>query len=323
MTGKKPGYSQFPEYILGITHDIWEGRGINLLYDYYTEDLLVRSPDGVVRGNEAVIAATTRTQCEFPDRQLLGEDVIWDQTGPDSWYSSHRIMSLASYTGSGTYGVTGGKIRYRVIADCHAERSDRFGWRINDEWLVRDQGAILRQLGMDPSQWAPAESTNPLGARSRKWYRPDIKTQVGPYQGKGNECSIGRHYAELLTEIMGGGFAAIAREYDRACQLEVPEGKTCHGHDQAARFWISLRTSFPDARFTIEHVLGLEEAGLPSRAALRWSLEGKASGAGMFRSSSDSEVYIMGLSHAEFGPRGLRREFVLFDTLVVWQQLRA
>ena len=323
MTARSPKYSQFPEYILGITHDIWESRGIDLLYNYYTEDLLVRSPDGVVRGNEAVIAATTRTQCELPDRQLLGEDVIWDQTGLDSWYSSHRIMSLASYVGSSSYGTTGGKVRYRVIADCHAEGSDSFGWRINDEWLVRDQGAILRQLGMDPSQWVPDESIDSIGGKPRKWYRPDNETRGGPYQGKGNKCSIGRHYAGLLTEIMGGGYAAIAREYDRACQLELPEGKTCHGHDEAAHFWISLKTSFPDARFTIDHVLGLEEAGLPARAALRWSLEGKASGSGMFDRSSASDIYIMGLSHAEFGPRGLCREFVLFDTLVIWQQLRA
>ena len=31
----------------------------------------------------------------------------------------------------------------------------------------------------------------------------------------------------------------------------------------------------------------------------------------------------MGMSHAEFGPRGLKREFVLFDEVAVWKQIFA
>ena len=34
-----------------------------------------------------------------------------------------------------------------------------------------------------------------------------------------------------------------------------------------------------------------------------------------------AEVYVMGVSHAEFGPRGLRREFVLFDETAIWKQI--
>ena len=29
----------------------------------------------------------------------------------------------------------------------------------------------------------------------------------------------------------------------------------------------------------------------------------------------------MGLSHAEYGPWGLRREFVIFDETAVWKQI--
>jgi len=32
-------------------------------------------------------------------------------------------------------------------------------------------------------------------------------------------------------------------------------------------------------------------------------------------------VFILGMSHAEFGPRGLRREFVLFDETAIWKQI--
>ncbi len=40
-------------------------------------DIVVRSPGSVVVGNQGVIAATMATLHEFPDRTLLGEDVIW------------------------------------------------------------------------------------------------------------------------------------------------------------------------------------------------------------------------------------------------------
>ena len=32
-------------------------------------------------------------------------------------------------------------------------------------------------------------------------------------------------------------------------------------------------------------------------------------------------VYIMGISHAEFGPRGIKNEWVLFDETMIWKQI--
>ena len=325
MTGISTKYKAFPDFILGITHEIWESRGVDLLNGYYSKDIPVRSPDGVVKGNQAVIRETMATLSEFPDRRLLGEDVIWDRTGPDSWYSSHRIMSLATHSGSGFYGTaTGKQLRYRVIADCHAERNEATGWRINDEWLVRDRGAVVRQLDRFPFKEASSLNCSTDSRNSRELFRGGTKSDAGPYGGAGNDSAVGRHYAGLMQEIMGGGIRLVRQEYDRACQLEHPEGVTCHGYGPAEHFWIALRTSFPDAKFSIEHRLGIEEAGLPPRAALRWSLKGKHSGKGMFDGlGKDREVYVMGMSHAEFGPNGLRREFVLFDTLAIWQQILA
>ena len=43
MKGFDPKWRDFPDYILGITAEIWEGRGIATLHDYYTADIPVRS----------------------------------------------------------------------------------------------------------------------------------------------------------------------------------------------------------------------------------------------------------------------------------------
>ncbi|MGB2106847.1 MAG: nuclear transport factor 2 family protein, partial [Candidatus Puniceispirillum sp.] len=121
MKGFDSRWKDFPDYIIGITEQIWEQRGIASLEHYYTPDIPVRSPGSVVIGNKDVIAATMATLAEFPDRQLLGEDVIWSGSPEEGMLSSHRIFSTATHSADGVYGkATGTKLSYRVIADCHA-----------------------------------------------------------------------------------------------------------------------------------------------------------------------------------------------------------
>ncbi|AUH34251.1 ester cyclase [Paracoccus tegillarcae] len=317
MKGFDPKFRDFPDYILGITREIWEDRGVATLHHYYAPDIVVRSPASVVVGNQGVIAATMATLAEFPDRQLLGEDVIWSGTPEDGMLSSHRIVSLATHTGDGVYGkASGRKLRYRIIADCHARNN-----MIDDEWLIRDQGAIVRQMGLDPAAYARDQIAQQGGPDACIAPLSPMTDRPGPYQGCGNDNEWGQRYADLLGRIMGADMAAIPAEYDRACQLEHPGGITGHGPDAADQFWMGLRAAFPDANFTIHHRIGQDDPLMPPRAALRWSLHGTHSGWGAFGRPTGAEVYLLGLSHAEFGPWGLRREWVLFDETAIWKQI--
>ena len=42
MQGFDPRWKDFPDYIIGITEEIWEGRGVAALHDYYAPDLMFR-----------------------------------------------------------------------------------------------------------------------------------------------------------------------------------------------------------------------------------------------------------------------------------------
>jgi hypothetical protein len=317
VKGFDPKFRDFPDYIIGITREIWEDRGIATLHRYYADDIVVRSPASVVFGNRNVIGATMATLAEFPDRTLLGEDVIWSGTPEEGMLSSHRLLSTATHARDGIYGkATGKKLTYRIIADCHAIDN-----QINDEWLVRDQGAIVRQLGWDPKDYAadliereggPETCTRPLTPATD---RP------GPYSGRGNENEWGARYADLVTRIMDADMAAIPKEYDRAVQVEYPGGVTGHSHGDVDGFWMGLRASFPDATFRIDHQIGRTDPMMPPRAALRWSLTGKHSGWGAFGAPTGAEIYVLGICHAEFGPWGLRREYVIYDETMIWKQI--
>ncbi len=305
------------DFVLGITREIWEERGIDRLIRYYGPDMIVRSPASVVQGNAGIIAATQATLAEFPDRALPGEDVIWAEVSPTSFLSSHRLYCTATHTGPGLYGApTGRRLAYRILADCFCE-----GNAVADEWLVRDQGAIVRQMGRDVVAWTRALIAREGGPEACvRPFTPAIDLP-GPYRGRGNDSPWGAQLADLLARMMEAEFSVIPAEYDRACELAYAGHVHAHGHAAADAHWLGLRAAFPSAAFRIEHAIGQESAHMPPRAAVRWSLSGRHEGWGSFGAPSNAQVYIMGITHAEFGPRGLRREWTLIDETAIWKQI--
>lgn len=324
MTGFSQRWRDFPDYIVGITREIWEERGIETLNRTYSTDIPVRTPLGVSRGNQGVIAGTMATLHEFPDRELLTEDVIWSGDEAQGYLSSHRILSTGTHQGDGWFGpAKGARFRIRVIADC-AARADT----IFDEWLVRDNGGLARQLGHDPRDFARALIAREGGAgQASRPFTPGADIP-GDYSATGNDNPWGARYAEMLTRMMDADFAHARAEYDRAVIAEVPGARSLLGARDAADAWLALRSSFPSATFAIHHRIGMDGGMMPPRAAIRWSLDGVHDGWGMFGRPTGARVHVMGIAHAEYGPfgplgtgTGLRREFVLFDEIAIWKQI--
>ncbi|WP_136441682.1 ester cyclase [Pacificoceanicola onchidii] len=322
MPGFDPKWRDPPDYILGVTKEIWEDRGISTLTGSYADDIVVRSPASVVIGNANVIGATMATLAEFPDRQLLGEDVIWCEAPSGGFLSSHRLISTATHMRPGAYGpATGKTLRYRIIADCHAVDN-----QINDEWLIRDQGAIVRQIGMEPKDFARDMIHREGGPERCVQPLTPANDAPGPYAGSGNDDEWGARAAQTISAIMDADFTAIPRAYDRAAFLSYPGGENALSYHGADQFWMGLRASFPNATFTIHHQIGRTDPDMPPRASVRWSLFGKHDGWGRFGTPTGAEVYVLGLTHFEFGavvtgePR-IRREFTLFDETAIWKQI--
>jgi len=317
MSGYSNKWTDFPDYIIGITNEIWESRGIETLNRYYAPDIPVRTPIGISHGNQAVIAATMATCHEFPDRQLFAEDVIWSDSPEHGHLSSHRLLTVATHSADGQFGpATGAQWTIRVIADCAAK-----GDQIYDEWLVRDYGGMVRQMGMDPRAFAAQLIVDEGGVEKAAMpFLPENDVDGG-YNGRGNDNGWGTRYAETLTRIMDKDFNHIQTAYDRAVIGEYAGALNTIGRDEATAFWLGLRSSFPDATFTIHHQIGMDADMLSPRAALRWSLDGTHSGWGSFGRPTGARVHVFGMSHAEFGPWGLRREFAYYDEIAIWKQI--
>lgn len=323
MQGFSEKFVDPPDYILKITEEIWEGRDLRSLDRYYAPDLPMRFPSGLVRGNKAVIDGTLATLAEFPDRQLLGEDVIWSDDGGGGFLSSHRLVTMGTHLGHGAFGPpTGKRFEIRAIADCAAKEN-----AIYDEWLVRDVGGIARQLGWEPASYArhliereggPDKATRPFSPGD------DVK---GGYASRGNDNEWGLRLADILTRIMDKDLTVIRAAYDRCVRTEHPGAQGGWSWDFAERQWMALRAAFPSALFSVHHIIGRDDPTLAPRAAVRWSLDGRHDGFGAFGAPTGAQVHIMGITHAEFGTLGaaeprLRREFSLWDEVSIWKQIQ-
>jgi len=154
--------------------------------------------------------------------------------------------------------------------------------------------------------------------RAGRWPRNDIP---GPYKGRGNDNAWGVQLADIIAGIMSGAPEVIQSKYDRAAQTEYPGGQTAHGWGGVETF-----SAFPSAKFEIHHQIGRDDPLMPPRAALRWSLTGTHDGPGLFGAPTGAPVYVLGITHAEFGSLGaaapkLRREWTLFDETAIWKQI--
>ena len=76
--------------------------------------------------------------------------MIWTAYDDGSFLSSHRLSSIMTHTGDGILGKAQGKrVRSRIIADCWVR--DQV---VVEEWLVRDQAAFAKCLGLEPKALA-------------------------------------------------------------------------------------------------------------------------------------------------------------------------
>ena len=317
MKGFDNKYKDFPDYILKITKQIWEGKDVNSISEFYTKDIPVRSPFGVTYGNKPVIEATFATLKEFPNRQLLGEEVIWNGNDEEGYHSSHRILSKGTHLGDGFYGKPTKKdIYYRVIADCACKNN-----QVYDEWIVRDQGAMVRQLGYTPKEFAKQIIEKEGGENKAKKVfdlSSDMKSEYTPFSFE--KDSIGEKYSQILKKIFLEDYKFT--NYARAASIFWPGNKMGHGREEISKFWNSIKNALKNINFSIEHVGWLEEAGKNSKVSIRWFLNGlHANNTNEYEQATNKNIFIMGINHAEIVDGNIIREWVLFDEVAIWKQL--
>ena len=308
------------DYILGITYEIWEGGGIDLCRQYYADNCTIYSLDGITRGAQAVIDGTRSMLAAYPNRLLLGDDVI---TSGDcrNGYSSHRVLSPAVNDGESLFGPsTGRAVRFMNMADCVIDDGV-----IVREWLARDNRALVTQLGFDPVDSArvlAARKTDELGA----WFESET-VRLNAIELRAEEIEYSHENAAAFADrVVAQNWMTVSnassdRVYAPYAVLHRSPVELHSGREAVVAHYAMLRSAFAISATSVDHCCVQNWGDHGDRLAIRWAVTGRHAGDYYGISATGKPVYIMGVTHCRIVNNRIASEWTVFDSLAVMGQL--
>jgi predicted ester cyclase len=321
MAGFGEEFADIVDYIFKITHRIWAERGVGRIYDHYDHACLVMTASDITRSVEDVVAGTLGMMQAFPDRESRFLNVAWSGDDRAGYYTSHLGFSAMTNLGPSAFGAaTGRRVRILHCADCISRDG-----RINTEWLVRDNGALVRQLGLDPADLAREQAARDAAAGRVPWHigapqRAPGQALPGPLDRP--RATPEDRFAHLLHDVFNRRRLDRLAEAVRAdAVLHSAPGREFVGLDGIAQAFIGLLAPFPDALFALDHFTAADETdGLI--VAVRWSLRGHHRGEGMFGRPTGRPMHMLGMTHFRLDEEERVAEaWMLFDEVAVLRQL--
>lgn len=315
------------EYITSWTDCIWIKRGLGRIHDHYAPGVQVYTAYGEAYGLDAVISNSLQKMVAFPNRGGGHDDVVWESRGPNGFVSSHRVFNNATHLGPWTYGpATGRDWVSRGVAHCLVQDN-----LVTEEWVIRDEFAVLTNLGMDPYVVAAQ-----LAARSPVLGRAIQVAESGPLAG---------HVEDAVTHGISGARPA---RYEAECRMIadmfeqvwnrklfdlVPEfcdeTVVCQTVRmrrvmQVAPYQLeimALLAAFPDARIELRDMAVHESADLGLRIGTIWLMRGTYSGSPVYGPVNGAAVSILGSSHFELRQGKIVRDWRIYDEIAVIAQI--
>lgn len=333
MEGFDPKFADFVDYILGITHEIWEEKAVGKLYDYYANTVRIHTSDGTIYGREAVLAGTLATLAAYPDRRLYGDEVIWGGDDQRGFYSSHRLVHRGTNRGYSLYGPpTDRVVEYYAIADCFCRKN-----MVVEEWLVRDELTLVRQLGLDPVQTAKEFARRAAENGDSVQIEADIERGIGQLPPEAPpDVAAGANDPEhfvrrAIHDIWNRRLLnQVRRYYAESVRLEAPSQRRYSGINDVQGYALSLLAPFPDLALRVEHSCHVEDAQAGYRVATRWRMTGTHTGFGWYGEPTGQQIHILGMSHhvlreqadgdAETRLR-IENEWTIFDEFALLKQI--
>ncbi|MGB0905620.1 MAG: hypothetical protein ACPGVJ_12050, partial [Mangrovicoccus sp.] len=151
MLGFDRKWKELPDFITGVSREFWDARGLaEACKTFYDPEITQISPQGEMNGTKNVARAALSVIHELPELSTLCEDIIWTGERRKGFASSHRQLCRTNPSAAGPFGKAAQEpLTFRTIVDSSVKNNI-----ISKEWLVRDYGAVVRQMGMRADKWA-------------------------------------------------------------------------------------------------------------------------------------------------------------------------
>ena len=310
--------SDIVDFILGITFEIWEQRGVDLIHRYYAPDVEVFGMEGVIRGARAMVDGTRQTLEAFPDRLLLGDNVVWSGSRESGFYSSHRITSPMTNRGPSVFGdATGRRVHVTNVADCVVEEGV-----VTREWLMRDNLALVRQLGFEPAEAARRLAAR-LGPEDRDWIAREVERAGQAEPLTAQRGSDETRLAAGLLAAQWGSEDGPAR-WDRYAPYAVLHRSPVErysGRDAIAGHYAAMRRAFGGPGVSLDHVACQPFGSGGLDIAARWTLAGTHSDTFAGTAATGQPVFVLGVSHWRTAAGRVVAEWTVFDQLALLGQI--
>jgi predicted ester cyclase len=333
LAGLKPSayapYSNPREYITSWTDRIWISRGLGHLRDHYSKDVKVHTCYGETYGFGNVIANSVQKMVAFPNRGGGHDDVIWERRGDNGFISAHRVLNNATHLGPWTYGPpTGRNWVNRGMAHCLVQDN-----KVVEEWVIRDEFAVLQDLGLDPYRVAGdlLKNSPVLGkamdaAKSPVFASPvkdPLSTGIsGPRPDRyRRECEM---VLEMIAEVWNGRFFdKVADYFADTCVCQTVRMRRVMGIAPFQMEIMSLVATVPDGVMEVRDIVVHESPDLGLRVAIIWLMKGTYSGTPLYGPTNRAPLNILGSSHFEFRQGKIVREYRIYDEIAMIAQILA
>jgi hypothetical protein len=324
LSGFDDEFIDIVDYIIRITHRIWEQKNIGLCYEYYNDICPLYTLSGYTECVEQVVQNTLKTIAAFPDRSLIGENVIWKEESDGSYYSSHLITSVMTNTGHSEFGSATNKTgRVTTIADCVCLKN-----KIIKEWLVRDNSFLISQLGMDLFDTAIKLAEQKTDSAFEQWHEKEfnrvLETQHRTSHSVTDESWTTEQFVQSWAQTLFNQkqFSTLTNFYHVAAAHQWPGGRVSTGLAQISGALIQWLAQCPDAKMTVDHVavVGFDQQTID--IAIRWSV------AGMYephnkrlKSLKGNKFFVLGATHIRVRDRKIIKEVTVFDEVALYANI--
>ena len=324
MRGFEDTYVDIIDYIVRITHRIWEEKDVGYIYDTYSHTCKVHDDVGLQYGRDKIVADTVHTIDPFPDIRLYADEIVWagdDEVGFDT---SHRTVIVGHNTGYSRYGPpTGRKVTCWCIANCRVLANEIF-----EEWVIYDTASLIRQLGFDVREMA-REFGNQMDLDGISDQRSGDSERL-PGQRKPLYMSIAdpggldvRDFIEVTYHnIWNRRMLGTVRDaYAPELRFRGSTNRVFHGRGEYQSFILSIMAMFPDLALQVDDVywMGNEKDGYLT--SVRWSIDGTHRGDGIYGAPTGRRIRMWGISQHRINDGKIVEELMLFNEFAVMQQI--
>jgi len=327
LQGFDDDYVDIVDYIVRSTHKIWEEGGIGRIYNHYAHKAVIHTSDGLTYGRDKVIADSLKTMAAFPDIRLYADDVIWSGNDRDGFHSSHRIYWVGHNTGYSIYGPpTGRRVTRYGIAHCFVKEN-----RVVEEWICRDELALIRQLGFDEHELARKMAAQEVAngiKPSKQFNEGELERLRGQLPPEKYVSKTGRDFDPevfvrgSIHEIWNWRLLNRIKDYYLPNYFVRTSGnRQLYGRGDLKAYILAWLAAFPDLAVQVDHVCWQPNGPDGYRVATRWTLQGTHRGPGVYGEPTGKRIRIIGITHHEIQNDKFVQEWTLFDEFALLKQL--